>query len=186
MPEFKIDEIVGIAEYIKSLDIYDQFDEIIVDQITQDTVMGRHPIEVEVKIVALGNIFYTHTEQRLFTEPNVSFDHFFEQEVKDLSASVLFGRKLIEYVDEFDRFSVVECVECMNLVVAENKNAKYVLRVYLNNKEIAVANVSAKFKFEHDTFNSSHEFKTKSAIKIDQLKEVVDSFEKLKNSIVLD
>lgn len=185
MSEFKIDEIVGIAEYIKSLDIYDQFDEIIVDQITQDTVMGRRPIEVEVKIVALGNIFYTHTEQRLFTEPNVSFDHFFEQEVKDLSASVLFGRKLIECIDTFDKFSVVDS-DRVNLVIVKNKIAKYVLRVYLNDDEVAVANVSAKFKFEHDTFNSSHEFKTKSAIKIEQLKEVLDSFEKLKKSIVLD
>lgn len=185
MSEFKIDEIVGIAEYIKSLDIYNQFDEIIVDQITQDTVMGRRPIEVEVKIVALGNIFYTHTEQRLFTEPNVSFDHFFEQEVKDLSASVLFGRKLVECIDTFDRFSIVDS-DHVNLVIAENKIAKYVLRVYLNDDDIAVANVSAKFKFEHDTFNSSHEFKTKSAVKIDQLKEVLDSFEKLKKSIVLD
>ena len=185
MPEFKIDEIVGIAEYIKSLDIYDQFDEIIVDQITQDTVMGRRPIEVEVKIVALCNIFYTHTEQRLFTEPNVSFDHFFEQEVKDLSASVLFGRKLVECIDEFDKFSIVDS-DHANLVIAKNKTVKYVLRVYLNDDEIAVANVSAKFKFEHDTFNSSHEFKTKSSVKIDQLKEVLDSFEKLKKSIVLD
>lgn len=185
MPEFKVDEIVGIAEYIKSLDIYDQFDEIIVDQITQDTVMGRRPIEVEVKIVALGNIFYTHTEQRLFTEPNVSFDHFFEQEVKDLSASVLFGRKMIECIDTFDRFSVVDS-DRVNLVIAKNKTMKYVLRVYLNDDEVAVANVSAKFKFSHDSFNSSHEFKTKSAIKIEELKEVVDSFEKLKNTIHLD
>lgn len=185
MLEFKIDEIVGIAEYIKSLDIYDQFDKIIVNQITQDTVMGRCPIEVEVKIVALGNIFYTHTEQRSFTEPNVSFDHFFEQEVKDLSASVLFSRKLVEYIDTFDRFSVVDS-DHVNLVIAENKTAKYVSRVYLNDDEIAVANVSAKFKFEHDAFNSSHEFKTKSAIKIEQLKEVLDSFEKLKKFIVLD
>lgn len=185
MLEFKIDEIVGIAEYIKSLDIYDQFDEIIVNQITQDTVMGRRPIEVEVKIVALGKIFYTHTEQRLFTEPNVSFDYFFEQEVKDLSASVLFGRKMIECIDTFDRFSVVDS-DRVNLVIAKNKTVKYVLRVYLNDDEVAVANVSAKFNFEHDTFNSSHEFKTRSVIKIEQLKEVLDSFEKLKKSIVLD
>lgn len=185
MPEFKIDEIFGIAEYIKSLDIYSQFDEIIVNQISQYTVMGSRPSEVEVKIVACDKTFYTHTERRLFTEPNVSFDHFFEQEVKDLSASVLFGRKLVECIDTFDRFSIVDS-DLVNLVITENKTAKYVLRVYLNDDEVAVANVSAKFKFDHDTFNSSHEFKTKSAIKIEQLKEVLDSFEKLKKSIVLD
>lgn len=185
MSEFKIDDIVGIAEYIKSLDIYDQFDEIIVDQITQDTVTGRRPIEVEVKIVALGNIFYTRTEQRLFTEPNVSFDHFFEQEVKDLSASVMIGRKLVECIDEFDKFSIVDS-DHVNLVIAENKTAKYVLRVYLNDDEIAVANVRAKFKFNHDTFSSTHEFAAMKPIEIEELKEVVDSFEKLKNTIHLD
>lgn len=185
MPEFKIDEIVGIAEYIKSLDIYDQFGEIIVDQITEPTPMGRRTTSIEIQIKADDRLIFIHTERLSFVNPMIKLDHFFEQEVKDLSASVLFGRKMIECIDTFDRFSVVDS-DRVNLVIAKNKTMKYVLRVYLNDDEVAVANVSAKFKFEHDTFNSSHEFKTKSAVKIDQLKEVLDSFEKLKNSIVLD
>lgn len=52
MPAFNIDDTEGIINYIKSLDIYTQFDEIIVNQISQYTVMGSRPSEVEVKIVA--------------------------------------------------------------------------------------------------------------------------------------
>ena len=92
---------------------------------------------------------------------------------------------MIECIDTFDTFSIIDC-GLVNLVIAENKHSKYVLRVYLNDEEIAVASISAEFKFVHETFNSSHEFKSKSAVKIEQLKEVLDSFEKLKNSILLD
>lgn len=61
MPKFKIDDTEGIINYIKSLDIYSQFDEIIVNQISQYTVMGSRPSEVEVKIVAMRQDFlYSH------------------------------------------------------------------------------------------------------------------------------
>ena len=47
MLEFKIDDISGITEYIKSLDIYDQFDKIIVNHITEHTPMGRRATSIE-------------------------------------------------------------------------------------------------------------------------------------------
>lgn len=186
MPAFKIDDIVGITEYIKSLDVYSQFDEIIVIPLVNNDPMRRKHDSIEIRIKSDDRLIFIHTERLSFVNPMINLNHYFDRDVKYLSASVLFGRKLVECVDEFDRFNVVECVECVNLVIAENNNAKHVLRVYLNDDEIAVADVSAKFKFEHDTFDSSHKFKSKSAVKIEQLKEVLDSFEKLKNSIVLD
>lgn len=185
MPAFNIDDIVGIAEYIKSLDIYDQFDEIIVIPLVKNDPMRRKHDSIEIRIKSDDRLIFIHTERLSFVNPMIDLNHYFDRDVKYLSASVLFGRKLVECIDTFDRFSIVDS-DLVNLVIAENKTAKYVLRVYLNDDETAVANVSAKFKFEHGTFNSSHEFKTKSSVKIEELKEVVDSFEKLKNTIHLD
>ena len=185
MPAFNINDIVGITEYIKSLDIYDQFDEIIVIPLVNNDPMRRKHDSIEIRIKSDDRLIFIHTERLSFVNPMINLDHYFDRDVKYLSASVLFGRKLVECIDTFDRFSIVDS-DLVNLVIAKNKTAKYVLRVYLNDDEIAVANISDKFEFDHDTFNSSHEFKTKSAVKIDQLKDVLDSFEKLKNSIVLD
>ena len=185
MSEFKIDDIVGITEYIKSLDIYDQFDKITVNHITEPTPMGRRATSIEIRIESDDRLVFIHTERRSFTSPTIDLNHYFDRDVKNLSASILFGRKLIECIETFDRFSVVDS-DRLNLVIAEDQNARYVLRVYLNDEDIAVAAVVAKFKFSHGTFNSSHEFKIKSAVKIEQLKEVLESFEKLKNSIVFN
>lgn len=185
MPEFKIDDIVGITEYIKSLDIYTQFDEIIVISIPTNDPMRQRFDSIEIRIKADDRLIFVHTERRLFTDPVIRLDHYFEKEVKYLSASVIFGRNLVHCIDGASKYTISDS-NTMNLVVAENKTAKYVLRVYLNDDEIAVANVRAKFKFDHDTFSSTHEFAAKKPIEIEELKEVVDSFEKLKNTIHLD
>ena len=186
MQSFKIDDIAGIANYIKSLDIYTQFDEIIITPIfTNDPTRQRFD-SIEIGIKADDQLIFVHKERRLFTDLTIRLDHYFDRDVKYLSASVLFGRKLVGSIDTFDRYSVVECVECVNLVIAENERSKYVLRVYLNDDEIAVATVSDKFKFSHDSFDSSHEFKSKSAVKIEELKDVLEKFEKLKKSISID
>lgn len=185
MPKFQIEDTEGIINYIKSLDIYTQFDEIFVIPIPTNDPMCQKFNSVEIRIKADDRLIFVHTERRLFTDPVIDLDHYFEREIKYLSASVIFGRNLIHYVDRFDSYDIVDC-DPVNLVIAENKTAKYVLRVYLNDDEIAVANVRAKFKFDHDTFSSTHEFAAKKPIEIEELKEVVDSFEKLKNTIHLD
>lgn len=184
MPEYKIDDIVGIAEYIKSLDIYSQFDEIIVNQITQYTVMGRRPIEVEVKIIACDKTFYTHTERRLFTEPNVSFDHFFEQEVKDLSASIMFGRKLVEETEELNEFTLFSEGHSSGLVVSKTLDSQYNLYVNRDADDIVKASVLARYEFGCDDFTARHEFKTNRAIEIDELKIAVEKFKALREQIV--
>lgn len=186
MSEFKIDDIVGITEYIKSLDIYKQFDEIIVNQITQYTVMGRRPIEIEVKIVACDKTFYTHTERRLFTEPNVSFDHFFEQEVKDLSASIMFGRKLVEETEELNEFTLFSEGQSSGLVVSKTIDSQYNLYVNRDADDIVKASVLARYEFGCDDFTARHEFKTNRAIEIDELKSSIEHFKSLRDKIAAD
>lgn len=185
MPEFKIEDIDEIIEYVKSLDIYDQFSEIKVSQLMKITVIDERPYAVEVQIFVKDQLLYSHIEQRSFTDLTMRFDHYFEKEIKYISASAMFGQKLVRCIDEFSNYSIIEGNRAY-LIVAENETKKYTLQVYLNEEEIAVSTVAATFNFEHDSFDSSHEFKSKFAVKIEDLKEVIDSFEKLKNSIVLD
>lgn len=185
MKEFEIDDIAGIINYIKSLDIYTQFDEIIITPIFTNNPMRQRFDAIEIGIKADDRLIFTHTERRLFTEPKINLDHYFEQEIKYLSASVIFGRSLVHCIDDFSSYQIIDNSRS-KLVIAQNETIKYALQVYLNDKEIAVANVLAKFKFDRDAFESTHEFKTKSSIEIEELKDVIESFEKLKNNIRLD
>lgn len=186
MPAFSIDDIVGITEYIKSLDIYSQFDKIIVNQITQYTVMGRRPIEVEVKIVACDKTFYTHTEQRLFTEPNVMFGHFFEKEVKDLSASVMLGRKLVDEVEELTDFTIFSEGYSSGLVISKTLDSQYNLYVNRDSDDALSVSVRAKYELNYGDFNAQHEFKTKRVIEIDRLKSVLEHFKSLRDKIAAE
>ena len=185
MHSFKIDDIAGIINYIKSLDIYTQFDEITITPILTNDLTRQIFDAIEIGIKVDDQLIFTHIEQRLFTEPMIRFDYHFEEAVKSLSSSVIFGRSLIHCIDDFDRYTIIDDSRS-KLVVAENETTKYVLQVYLNDEEIAFAKVSVKFKFDHDAFESTHEFATKKSIKIEELKETINSFEKLKNSISLD
>lgn len=185
MHSFKIDDIAGIINYVKSLDIYDQFDEITITPILTNDLTRSRPDSIEIGIKVDDQLIFTHIEQRLFTEPMIRFDYHFEEAVKSLSASVIFGRSLIHCIDDFSSYQIIDNSRS-KLVIAQNETTKYALQVYLNDEEIAFAKVSAKFKFDHDAFESAHKFASKKSIKIEELKETIDSFEKLKNSISLD
>ena len=185
MQSFNIDDIAGIVNYIKSLDIYSQFDEIIITPIFTSDPMRQRFDSIEIGIKADDRLIFIHTERRLFTEPKIRFDYHFEEAVKSLSASVIFGRNLVHCIEDFDSYQIID-VDHTKLVIAKNETVRYALQVYLNDKKIAVANVLAKFKFDRDAFESTHEFKIKSSIEIEKLKDVIESFEKLKNNIRLD
>ena len=185
MQSFNIDDISGIINYVKSLDIYTQFDEITITPILTNNLTRQRFDAIEIGIKADNRLIFVHTERRLFTEPKINLDHYFEQEIKYLSASVIFGRNLVHCIEDFDSYQIID-VDHTKLVIAQNETTKYALQVYLNDEEIAFAKVSAKFKFDHDAFESAHEFASKKSIKIEELKETIDSFEKLKNSISLD
>ena len=185
MSAFHIEDTEGIINHIKSLDIYSQFNEIIAIPITNNTRTSSTTVSIEIRIKSDDRLFFVYTDRRPSTSPTIDLSDRFERDIKYLSASILFGRKLIECIDEFDRFNVVES-DRVNLVIAENKTSKYVLQVYLNDEEIAVAKVVAKFKFGHDSFSSYHELKSESAVEIEGLKDLLRSFEDLKSSISSD
>lgn len=185
MKEFKIDDIIGIINYVKSLDIYTQFDEIIITPIFTNDPMRQRFDSIEIGIKADNRLIFVHTERRLFTEPKINLDHYFEREVKYLSALVIFGRSLVHCIDDFSSYQIIDNSRS-KLVIAQNETTKYALQVYLNDEEITFAKVSAKFKFDHDAFESAHEFAAKKSIKIEELKDVLEKFEKLKKSISID
>lgn len=184
MLEFKIDDIAGITEYIKSLDIYDQFDEIIVNQISQYTVMGKRPIEVEIKFFANDKLVYTHTERRLFTEPVVQFNHYFEDTVKELSTAIIFGRSLAADVGESLDFMIFIDEFSSNLAVVKTLDSQYTLRLNQNSENATVASVLARYEIDCGDYTAWHEFKTKHAVKLDELKSVVEKFKSLREQIV--
>lgn len=184
MPEFNIEDTEGIKDYVKSLDIYNQFDEVIVDQILQYTVMGKRPIEVEIKFFANDKLVYTHTERRLFTEPVVRFDHYFEDTVKDLSAAIIFGCSLAVEVNELKDFMIIMNEFSSNLVIVSTSDSQYTLHLRRNSDELAVSSIVAKYEIDCENFKSSHEFRTKGTIKLDELKSVVEKFKALREQIV--
>ena len=184
MPEFNIEDTEGIKEYVRSLDVYKQFDEVIVDQILQYTVMGKRPIEVEIKFFANDKLVYTHTERRLFTEPVVRFDHYFEDTVKDLSAAIIFGCSLAVEVDELENFMIFMDEFSSNLAVVKTADSQYTLRLNRNSENVTVASVSARYEIDCGDFKSSHEFKAKHAVKLNELKSVVEQFKALREQIV--
>lgn len=184
MPEFNIEDTEGIKDYVKSLDIYKQFDEIIVNRILQYTVMGKRPIEVEIKFFANDRLVYTHTERRSFTEPVVQFNRYFEDTVKDLSAAIIFGCNLAIEVDELKDFTIIMNEFSSNLVIVSTSDSQYTLHLSKNYDELSVSSVVAKYEIDCEDFKSSHEFKTNYAVELDELKSVVEQFKALREQIV--
>lgn len=79
MKEFKIDDIIGIINYVKSLDIYTQFDEIIITPIFTNDPMRQRFDSIEIGIKADNRLIFVHTERRLFTEPKINLDTLVEK-----------------------------------------------------------------------------------------------------------
>ena len=185
MRTFEIEDLTDIINYIKSLDIYSQFDEIVIIPITDPTSSCRRITSIEIRIKADDRLFLVYAKRRVFTVRTIDLDQYFEQDLKKLSASILFGRTLIQCIESLDRYDIYDSSR-VNSIIAESKDSNYTLQVYLTDEEAAVANISATFEIDHDSFDSSHEFKAKSSVKIEELKEDLEKFEKLKNLISFD
>lgn len=184
MPEFNIEDTEGIKEYVRSLDIYNQFDKIIVNQITHFTADRSRPIGVEIKFFANDKLVYTHTERRSFTEPVVQFNHDFEDTVKDLSTAIIFGCNLAVEVDELKDFTISINEFSSNLVIVKTPDSQYTLRLNRNSENVTIASALARYEIDCGDFKSSHEFKAKHAVKLNELKSVVEQFKALREQIV--
>lgn len=66
MKQFNTSDAEGIKEYIKSLDVYNQFDEIIVDLLRRDSIDDDRIHEVRIKIKSLDRVIYRLQRHRNF------------------------------------------------------------------------------------------------------------------------
>lgn len=179
MTQFKTDDAVGIKDYIESLDVCNQFDEIIVDLLRRDSIYDNRIHEVRIMIKSLDRVIYRLQLHRDFAEEIFEFSTFFEQDIRFLSAAVLFLRKLKECDDSLTDFNF-EIKDFWVSVIASNESSSYTLDAMLDTNGNAVATVETSFSLDRGLLASKHSFKTKSAIKIEELEDVIEEFDRFK------
>lgn len=172
MKQFNANDAAGIAEYVKSLDLFDQFDKITIDLIGPDSIDRKRINEVRITLDVADSVIYQSHHHRNFAEEIFEFDNYFEQDLKYLSAAVLFLRKLLEIDSSLTDFRF-EIKDFWVSAIASNEISSFKLNALVNSDNIPVASVSYEFSLETRIMTSRHHFETKSAIKIDELKEVV-------------
>lgn len=179
MPKFQVNDAAGIKEYIKSLDTCNQFDEIIVDLLKRDSIDDDRIHEVRIIIKSLDRVIYRLQRHRDFVEPIFEFDEYFEQDIKYLSAGVLFLRKLLEIDNSLTNFRF-EIKDFWASVTVSNETSSYTLNAMLDTKGVASATLESKLEADQGSLTSNHVFRTKSAIQVEELASVVEEFNRFK------
>ena len=180
--QFNTSDAEGIIEYIESLDVCNQFDEIIVDLLRRDSIDDNRIHEVRIMIKSLDRVIYRLQHHRNFAEEIFEFSKFFEQDIKFLSAAVLFLRKLKEIDSSLTDFNF-EIKDFWVSANVSNEISSYTLNVMLDTNGNAVATVETSFSLDQRLLASKHSFRTKSAIEIEELKEVIEEFSLIKSAI---
>jgi hypothetical protein len=180
--QFNTSDAEGIVEYIKSLDLCNQFDEIIVDLLRRDSIDDNRIHEVRIMIKSLDRVIYRLQHHRNFAEEIFEFSKFFEQDIKFLSAAVLFLRKLKEIDSSLTDFNF-EIKDFWVSANVSNEISSYTLNAMLDTNGNAVATVETSFSLDQRLLASKHSFRTKSAIEIEELKEVIEEFSLIKSAI---
>lgn len=183
MTKFQVNDAAGIKEYIKSLDAFEQFDEVIVDLLRRDSIDDKRVHAVRVTIKFLDRVIYRSQHEREFLEPVFEFDKYFVQDIKYLSAAVLFLRKLQEYDNSLTDFKINR-KDFWTTVEVSNKTLSYVLDAMIDAKGEAVATVETEFDTDNGYLASSHSFMTKSAVKIEELISALEEFERAKSYLM--
>lgn len=183
MPTFQVNDAAGIKEYIKSLDTFEQFDEVIVDLLRRDSIDDKRVHLVRIMIKSLDLVIYRSQHEREFLEPVFGFDKYFEQDIKYLSAAVLFLRKLLETDNSLTDFEI-DRKDFWTTVKVSNKDLSYVLDTRIDVKGEAVATVETEFNADNGYLASSHSFRTKSSMKIDELTSVLEELAKAKSYLM--
>lgn len=180
--QFNTSDAEGIVEYIKSLDVCDQFDEIIVDLLRRDSIDDNRIHEVRIMIKSLDRVIYRLQHHRNFAEEIFEFSKYFEQDIKFLSAAVLFLRKLKEYDDSLTdfRFEIKDFWVSANV---SNEISSYTLDAMLDTNGNAVATVETSFSLDRGLLASKHSVRTKSAIRVEELEDVIEEFDRFKDTI---
>lgn len=179
MTKFQVNDAAGIKEYIKSLDAFEQFDEVIVDLLRRDSIDDKRVHLVRIMIKSLDRAIYRSQHEREFLETVFGFDKYFEQDIKYLSAAVLFIRKLLETDNSLTDFEI-DRKDFWTTVKVSNKDLSYVLDTMISSEGEAVATVETEFNADNGYLASSHSFRTKSSVKIDELTSVLEELAKAK------
>lgn len=184
MPKFQVNNAVGIKEYIKSLDAFEQFDEVSVQPVENRDPMSDGRIqEAWLEVKSLSKVVYRHKISRNFYESVFEFSSWFEQDMKYLSAVILFARKLLDLDDTLTNFKI-DTKDFWTTVTFYNNESSYEslyeCNVSVNASNEAVSSIMHKFKSDEDNMTYTHIFETKSVIKIEELESVVNEFVRLR------
>ena len=182
MTKFQVNDAAGIKEYIKSLDAFEQFDEVFVLPVESDPLDSSRIRVINVIVKSDDRKIYEKMFNRDFFEPEVEFSQSFEDEMKALSASVLFGRQLLRLDDSMAEFSV-EAGYFYNLVTAYDNSTSYELRVSLRADLKPISHVKIEFCADSDLIRSYHTLENKAVIDIEELESVVNEFARLKAAL---
>lgn len=184
MTKFQVNDAVGIKEYIKSLDTFEQFDEVSVQPVENRDPMSDGRIqEAWLEVKSLSKVVYRHKISRNFYEPVFEFSSWFEQDMKYLSAAILFARKLLDLDDTLTNFKI-DTKDFWTTVMFYTNESSYELlyecNVSVNTSNEAVSSIMHKFKSDEGSMTYTHIFETKSVIKIEELESVVNEFVRLR------
>lgn len=180
--QFELKDAKGIKDYIKSLDVCNQFDEIIVDLLKRDSIDDDRIHEVRITIKSLDRVVYRLQRHRDFIEQIFEFDKYFDQDIKFLSAAVLFLRKLMEIDSSLTDFRF-EIKDFWVSAISSNETSSYTLNAMLDTKDIATATLEAKFEADQGFLTSNHVFRTKSAIQVEELEDVIKELNRFEDAI---
>lgn len=184
MTKFQVNDAVSIKEYIKSLDTFEQFDEVSVQPVENRDPMSDGRIqETWLEVKSLDKVVYRHKISRNFYEPVFEFSSWFEQDMKYLSAAILFARKLLDLDDTLTNFKIDTKDFWTAVMFYTNESSYeslYECNVSVNTSNEAVSSIMHKFKSDEDDMTCTHIFETKSVIKIEELESVVNEFVRLR------
>lgn len=184
MTKFQVNDTAGIKEYIKSLDTFEQFDEVSVQPVENRDPMSDGRIqEAWLEVKSLDKVVYRHKISRNFYEPVFEFSSWFEQDMKYLSAAILFARKLLDLDDTLTNFKIDTKDFWTTVMFYTNESSYeslYECNASVNSSNEAVSSIMHKFKSDEGNMTSTHIFETKSVIKIEELESVVNEFVRLR------
>lgn len=183
MTQFKTDDAVGIKNYIESLDVFNQFDEITVELLGRDSIDNKQIREVRITVKSLDRVVHRSQTPRNFGEQIFEFSKYFEQDLRFLSAAILFLRRLLEIDRSLTNFRI-ETKDFWVSAIAYSESSYYEINASIHHEDNdAIATIRHSLEADLGLMKSSHSFEIKSVIKIDELESVVNEFVRLKAAL---
>ena len=136
---------------------------------------------------SLDKVVYRHKISRNFYEPVFEFSSWFEQDMKYLSAAILFARKLLDLDDTLTNFKIDTKDFWTAVMFYTNESSYeslYECNVSVNTSNEAVSSIMHKFKSDDDKMTLTHIFETKSVVKIEEFESAVNEFARLKTELI--